>query len=293
MHEVQWDASSSSKWLVLEQSSGTVSSLNPVVAINVLVIGSGQNDTAVRPIHTPCKHALVHAPAHTRNTPPPRCHSSQVSGPLRSWIEVNSSMRGRSDLFERGSSSLQMAVVVIIEAAVALTTVDVLVVDQDGDAVADSSKVETGSALTLTASAFDSDRLPICRTTLLIAVELSQPSGARNNTLPMQHQYGNTYQVVLPTSWIVAPGPYTLWIDSGAVMVQFTATDESMNDLYLAAGLAATVAVLLILFVVLVYRGQGSWKKRVTSVLKPVASVGTVSMEVWDIYGDTSATAAL
>ena len=69
VHEVQWAASSSSKWLVLEQSSGTVSSLNPVVAINVLVIGSGQNDTAVRPMtHTMQARARACTRTHARHT---------------------------------------------------------------------------------------------------------------------------------------------------------------------------------------------------------------------------------
>jgi hypothetical protein len=49
---VQWFASSSSEWVVLEQLSGTISSVNPVVTINLVVVGSGRNDTAVSgPLH--------------------------------------------------------------------------------------------------------------------------------------------------------------------------------------------------------------------------------------------------
>jgi uncharacterized protein with PQ loop repeat len=102
----------------------------------------------------------------------------------------------------------------------------------------------------------------------------------------MLHQDDNTYHAELPSSWISESGPYTLWIDGGAVAIHFVAAESSKNQVYLAGGLSAVGAVLLIVFVVLVYRGQGSWKKRAEKVAMPVFSVGTIAVEVWDVYGD-------
>ena len=69
-------------------------------------------------------------------------------------------------------------------------------------------------------------------------------------------------------------------------MLRFVAVESSKNLLYLAAGLSVVGAALLIVFAVLVYRGQGSWKQRFKKVAMPVFSVGTVALEVWDVYGD-------
>jgi hypothetical protein len=44
--------------------------------------------------------------------------------------------------------------------------------------------------------------------------------------------------------------------------------------------------VLVILFVVLVRRTQGSWRKRVEKLLMPMVGVATVALEAWDLYGD-------
>jgi uncharacterized protein with PQ loop repeat len=255
---VEWTASSSSKWLVLGQTSGTVASDHPVAVMSVTALGSGQNDTS-------------------------------ASGPLRSIITVSSRIRqqpGRSDLFELNTGSLAMAVEVTIEAALRLTNADVRVVDRDGNSVTDGGEVVSGRTLSVTARAFDFERLQICRTALQIAVQLSQLSGASNESLPMVHHDGNTYQAELPSSWISEPGPYTLWIDGGAVAIRFVAAESSKNLVYLAAALSAVGAVLLIVFAVLVYRGQGSWKKRAEKVAMPVFSVGTIALEVWDVYGD-------
>ena len=252
---VQWTAISSSEWLVLAQSSGTVTSANPAMTIDVVLIGSGQNDTS-------------------------------ISGPLRSSIAVASTMRGGSELFERGTSFLEMAVEVMIEAAVRLTSADVRVQDLDGNDVVGGSEVVTGSALILTARAFDVDRLQICRTAMQIQVELSRLSGANNNSLPLQHRDGNTYYAMLPSSWLGDPGHYTLWIDGGAVTIRFMAVQTSQNQIYLAAGLTAVAAVLVMISTILVRRAQGSLKQRVQKVLMPVFSVGTVALEVWDVYGD-------
>jgi hypothetical protein len=146
--------------------------------------------------------------------------------------------------------------------------------------------VVIGGALSVTVTAFDFERLPICRTALQIGIQVSQLSGSSTNTLPMQHQDGNTYQAEVPSSWISKPGPYTLRIGGDAIMIHFVAAESSKNQLYLAAGLSAVGAVLLIVFAVLVYRGQGSWMKRAEKVAMPVFSVGTVVLEVWDVYGD-------
>jgi hypothetical protein len=252
---VQWTASSSSPWVVLEQLSGTLSSASPVVTIILVVAGSGRNDTA-------------------------------ISGPLRSWIRVSSTMRNRSDLFELNTSRLEMPVEVTIEAAVRPTSADVRVEDQDGNDVVDGGEVVTGGTLTLTLSAFDFERLPICRTTLQVAAELSQLSGRSNKSLPMQHQYDNSYRLTVPSSWIGDPGSYTLWIHGGAVTIHFAAVATSKKQIYLVAGLSGVAVVLLGIFVVLVYRGQGSWKTRVQKVAMPLFGIGAVSLEVWDVYGD-------
>jgi uncharacterized protein with PQ loop repeat len=193
---------------------------------------------------------------------------------------------GRTQVFEQGSDELMMAVEVTIEAAVVVTKEDVRVVDREGNSVSDGGEVVIGRALSVTVTAFDFERLPIRRTALQIGVQLSQLSGSSNNTLPMQHQDGNTYQAEVPSSWISKPGPYTLWIDGGAIEIHFVVAESSKNQLYLAAGLSGVGAVLLIVFAVLVYRGQGSWKQRAEKVAMPVFSVGTVALEVWDVYGD-------
>jgi hypothetical protein len=252
---VQWTARSPSKWLMLQPSTGSVSSANPVVAINVVVIGSGQNDTA-------------------------------FSGPLHSWIEVSSNLSGRSDLFEGNTSVLGMAVEVVVEAAAHLTSADVRCINLDGKDVVEGSMVVAGGALILTAVVYDFERLPICRGALQIAVELSQLSEASNNTLQLRHQYGNTYHAVLPSSWIAEPGPYTLWLDGGAVTIHFEAVETSKSLIYIVGGLTAVGVVLVILFVVLVRRTQGSWRKRVEKLLMPMAGVATVALEAWDLYGD-------
>ena len=179
-----------------------------------------------------------------------------------------------------------MTVEATIEAAVQLSSADVRVQDQDGNDVVDGSEVVTGGTLTLTLTAFDFERLQICRTSLQIDVVLSELSGRSNSTLPMLHQYGNTYEVTLPSSWIGDPGLYTLWIGGGAVTIHFAAVATSKNQIYLVAGLSGVAVVLLVVFVALVYRGQGSWKTRIAKVSMPLFSIGAVSIEVWDVYGD-------
>jgi hypothetical protein len=143
-------------------------------------------------------------------------------------------MRGRADLFENGTSSLELVVEVTIEAAVSLTKSDVRVQTKGGEAVAEGSKVVVGDALTVTASAFDYERLPIARKSLQIAAELS--SGARNHSVLVQHLDGEEYRVELPSTWIDEPGEYTLRVDG--VEMHFTVTQAS-ESLYVAAGIAA------------------------------------------------------
>jgi hypothetical protein len=204
---VDWTASSSSDWLVLEGSSaGTVSSLNPVAVISVVVRGSNQSDTA-------------------------------ASGPLRAQLKVRSSMRGRHDLFENGTGSLEVVVEVAIEAAASLTEADVRVQTKDGENLAQSSKVSAGDTLAVTASAFDYERLKISRPALQILAELS--TGTRNETVPLQHLDGNTYRAELPGSWLEVPGDYILRIHG--VEFRFSVTQPNQN-LYVAAGIGAVRA---------------------------------------------------
>jgi hypothetical protein len=209
---------------------------------------------------------------------------------MQAQITLRSDLIGATDrsaeLFESSTHVLTMNVTVGIEATPCLTSTDVFVRDQDGNYVVNGREVVTGGTLSLTLTAFDFDRLPICRSTLQVEVELSQLSGRSNTSLPMQHQHDNTYQLTLPSSWIGDPGLYTLWIHGGAVTIHFAVVGTSKNQIYLVAGLSGVAAVLLVVFVVLVYRGRGSWKTRVAKVSMPLFSIGLVSLEVWDVYGD-------
>jgi hypothetical protein len=54
----------------------------------------------------------------------------------------------------------------------------------------------------------------------------------------MQHFDGNTYRTELPSSWIEQPGRYTLWIDGGAVTIEFTVAQSSAS-VYIAAGIGS------------------------------------------------------
>jgi hypothetical protein len=202
---VEWTASSSSDWLVLERSFGMVSSANPVATIHVIVRGSGQSDTA-------------------------------ASGPLESLIRVRSSMRGRADLFENGTSRLELVVAVTIEADVYLGQADVRLQTKGGEDVTSGSKVIIGDTLTVTAIAFDYERLPIGRATLRILAELS--SVASNHTALVQPLDGNSYRAELPSTWIDTPGEYTLRL--GSVEIRFTVT-KTNQSLYVAAAIGAVL----------------------------------------------------
>jgi hypothetical protein len=290
---LRWTATSGHSWLQISPSSGTVSSTNPVATVNVTVLASGHGDTA-------------------------------VSGPLASHIKLSSSLRGRSDLFEHNTSTLNMKVEVrvnplrgcptpacthalvrvcarphtrtharahaarthtsstlahkacspnpslapgvalthakahapaksararthqhahmdtqvMIEATALLMTQDIQVLTRDAQQLTYGSEVPINDMLTVTANVYDYERLRICRTALLIKVELSQFSSEPNRTQLMQHFDGNTYRTELPSSWIEQPGRYTLWIDGGAVTIEFTVAQSSAS-VYIAAGIGS------------------------------------------------------
>jgi hypothetical protein len=99
---------------------------------------------------------------------------------------------------------------------------------------------------------------------------------------------GSTYGAEITGSWILDPGSFDLNVSSADshFAIRFEAVQQDPKLIYLAAGLSVVAALLLLLAVFLVYRGQGSWRTRVTKVLMPIVSVGNVALEVWDIYGD-------
>jgi hypothetical protein len=143
---VSWNASSSSAMLVLEPMSGVVSSASPVAVMTVVIVGYGQNDTV-------------------------------IAGPLRSAIIIESSIRGRSDLFENATNHLRVPVEETIEAAVNLTSADVRMQKSSGLLVLDGEQIVAGDTLLVTADAFDYERLPIARAGLQIPVQLVAQSG--------------------------------------------------------------------------------------------------------------------
>jgi hypothetical protein len=115
---------------------------------------------------------------------------------------------------------------------------------QGGDARMDGSELVVGDGLTVTASAFDYERLQICRPELQMPIAFSQLSGEGNHTVPMQHQYSNMYRAELPSAWMDQPGRYTLLIDGGAVTLRLVVTRSNQN-VYVAAGIGGVRCCML------------------------------------------------
>jgi hypothetical protein len=234
---VEWVASSSSDWLRLGQSSGTVSSQNPVAPIVVIADASGQNDTL-------------------------------ASVPLRSRILVQSSIRGRSDIFANNTggstSSLVMTVELTVEAAVVLTEADLRLQTQSGDELNDGGEVVARETLTATATAFDYERLPIARAGVKIALTLDSLENFR--VLELQYLGGNRYGGEVPSSWIETPGKYVLRVNSTAessaevMPIAFEVSSES-TSLYVGLGIAALPLGALVALSVFAFKNRARAKQ--------------------------------
>jgi hypothetical protein len=141
-----------------------------------------------------------------------------------------------------------MAVAVTIDAAVYLTPKDVRVQKRSGDDVAHGSQVVAGDTLTVTAEAFDFERLPAARAALHIPVTLSCKKTSLNVSTALKLKFGNTYIAELQSSWVEEPGPCTLVIDggkaNGAVTLDFEVTKTNLS-IFVAAGIGGVRAYYL------------------------------------------------
>ena len=205
MSAVEWIASSSAGWLRLRQRNGTVNSDAPVAQMNLVLDSTGLNDTGVASL-------------------------------LRANITVVSRMAGRSDLFDKGTHLLTMEVQVAILAAPSVTLADVRIQRSSGEDLVDGGSVVTGDALTITASAFDYERLPISRAGLQLTVHLVGGGGLLK-LLEMRYREGNTYRSEVPSSWLEKAGSYSLRIGD-MVEIRFEVS-ASNRSLYIGAAIAS------------------------------------------------------
>jgi hypothetical protein len=92
----------------------------------------------------------------------------------------------------------------------------------------------------------------------------------------------------IPGSWLLNPGSFYVNVTGAGLefAIWFEVVEQDKKLVYLAAGLSAVAAVLLLLGAFLVYRGEGSWKARLTKVAMPIFNAGNIALEVWDVYGD-------
>jgi hypothetical protein len=264
--KIEWRASTSNPSLRLCQPQGTVHTNDPVARVDIEVSSASHSDTA-------------------------------VSGPLLAGITIFSTMPEASGLFELGTSVLTMAVEVLIEAAPYLIASDVTVQTSDEEQLANGAEVNYGDAITVIAQAFDFERLAICRKGLPILAILSASSGQQPKSVLLDHQSAwtacNWFALQLPDGWIDEPGSYLLRVASviqgvevDGVVISFVVVDSRNKQKYVAAGIAAAVALVVLTTAVLVYKGQGSFKERAKKYFKPVLTTVTTSLEVWDMYGD-------
>jgi hypothetical protein len=249
---VEWVASSSSDWLRLGQSSGTVSSQNPVARVVVIADASGRNDTL-------------------------------ASAPLRSQILVRSSIRGRSDIFENNTggstSNLAMTIELTVEATVVLTKADLQIQTRNGHELFDGSEVVAGDKLTVTARAFDYERLEIARAGMSILLSLD--SQERVRTFELQYLRKNLYRGEVPSSWIDVPGRYTISVNAtaGSAEVVSIALEVSSGSerVYVALGIAALPVALLVAFSFYVAKHRRQGKRLFVSL---VSFEGLLAFEV-------------
>jgi hypothetical protein len=257
---VFWTAMSSAGWLRLGQASGTVYTDASVALVSAVADATGLNDTF-------------------------------TSGPLNTIVRINSTMRtaGPNVVFQNATDELWMAVELTIVAEVSLPHSAVVVQTGDGAVLADSGSVTVGSSLLVRVNAMDYEGLAINRPDLRMTLSLLSSDGRVAKHASLLFVTGSTYGAEITGSWILDPGSFGLNVSSADshLTIRFEATQQDPKLIYLVAGLSVVAALLLLLAVFLVYRGQGSWRTRVTKVLMPIVNVGNVALEVWDI---TSAT---
>jgi hypothetical protein len=177
---IVWTARSTATWLKLanDRVSGTLDSDEPAVAVGVTVDATGLDDTF-------------------------------ESGPYTSSILIASTMGAlqRSDLFEKNSQSLAMAVELSVLGVPYLVsdgaTQDVVFQKRDTTLLADGEALSTQDELTIVVNAFDFERRPIRRgelhiTWTLIALHADGSAvSATANVTMLYSGSGNVYRTVI------------------------------------------------------------------------------------------------
>jgi hypothetical protein len=221
--KVEWTASSTSAWLSLGKTAGTVSSDDPVARLDVVADATSMQDT-------------------------------YLTGPLNATLSFTSSLPNvQSDVaFEGGSHQLTMTAEVSIEAAVYLKPNDVEFQTSTASILSSGGEISAGDKLTLTVKVYDYERLAIPRRGLLLQMSLcddndhdcqtsDDPKTLKTATL--LYLVDNTYRGLLPGDWIKDAGRYTVRVratngtDSEPVLFRLTVT-EGNQQLYLKAGIA-------------------------------------------------------
>ncbi len=256
---VFWTAISSADWLRLGHASGTVYIDASVAIVSAVADATGLSDTF-------------------------------TSGPLNTIVTITSTMRTAEPnvVFQNATDKLLMAVELTIVAEVWLPHSAVVVQTGDGVALTDRGSVPVGSSLSVRVNTVDYEGLAITRPDLRMTLSLVSSDGRVAKRASLLFLTGSTYGAEITGSWILDPGSFGLSVGNADsdFTIRFEAVEQDPKLIYLAAGLSVVAALLLLLAVFLVYRGQGSWRMRVTKVLMPIVSVGNVALEVWDIYGD-------
>jgi hypothetical protein len=227
---VSWTASSSKDWLVISDgtASGTVSSESPVAELSLTVNAGALNDTL-------------------------------VSGPLTATITVLSTIDGRRELFEDGTSSTTMQVEVSISATPSIMMQDVVIKTSSG-VVLEGGTINAGNTLTVIVRAFDFTRAPIFRSTLEIRAELACV-GREGWKVNLQHKTSNVYFVEVPGEKLDEPGDYTLSLSPRVESVKATfAVAKSKRNLYIAGGMSPLLLGLLVAMGVLAYKNRKRYR---------------------------------
>jgi hypothetical protein len=157
-----------------------------------------------------------------------------------------------------------MTVELTVEAAVVLTEADLRLQTQSGDELNDGGEVVARETLTVTATAFDYERLPIARAGVKIALTLDSLENFR--VLELQYLGGNRYGGEVPSSWIETPGKYVLRVNSTAessaevMSIAFEVSRES-TSLYVGLGVAALPLGALAALSVLAFKNRARAKQ--------------------------------
>jgi hypothetical protein len=140
------------------------------------------------------------------------------SEPLRANITVKSSLRGRSDLFAEGTSTIAMEVEVTINALVVLLAKDIRVQVSSGNDLQADGRVVAGDKLSVTAHAADYERMEIRRAGLLIRALITRvvEGEPEVRSIDLQHDSTNVYRGEVPSSWLDTAAKYTLCICSSS-----------------------------------------------------------------------------